>query len=88
MTTIIKTEVMDSFSESITEKRDELIQEKEVLDYKLRRLEKKHVDDTLISTQADVSDIKDAISDIQNSLNIAWKRVHKIEEKIKSALSY
>ena len=64
-----------------------LIQQKDRVEERIRRVEHNHMQDRLGKSMAHLRDISDSISDLQNSLNSVWKRTKQIEEEIKQVLS-
>lgn len=66
---------------------DELIAQKDRTEERIRRVERNHMDDRLTNVMGKLRDVNDSIGDIQNSLNIVWKRTKQIEEEIKEVLS-
>lgn len=68
------------------EKKD-LLEQKERLDRRIKQAERKEIDDRIISSLRKIQDIRDSVSDLQNSLNIVWKRTQQVEEDLKEALT-
>lgn len=66
---------------------DELIKQKERVEERIRRVERNHMDDRLSIAMSKLRDVSDSIGDIQNALNLVWKRTKQIEEEVKEVLS-
>jgi len=69
------------------ENLDDLITQKARTEERIRRVERNHMDDRLSLCLSNLRDISDSLGDIQNSLNIVWKRTKKTEEEIKEVLT-
>ena len=76
-----------SLEENIVPNRDELIRQKLRIDEKIKRFDKKQIDEKINDSLIKLEDISDSVSDLQNSLNIIWKRTKQVEEELKEALS-
>lgn len=66
---------------------DMLINQKERVEEKIRRVERNHTDDRVSECLSNLRDITDSIGDIQDSLNILWKKTKNTEIELKEILS-
>ena len=69
----------------IADKTD-LIQQKEIIENRIKRFERRHVDEKIKDSLGKLGEVNDAISDMQLSLNLIWKRTKQIEEELKDSL--
>ena len=75
-----------SIKEPETEKFD-LLTQKQIIEERIKRLDKKNIDDKVINSLRKLQDVSDSVSDMQNSLNLAWKRIQQIEQELREALN-
>jgi archaellum component FlaC len=66
---------------------EDLIQQKDRVEERIRRVERNHMDDRLSICLGNLRDISDSLGDIQNALNLVWKRTKQVEEEVKQVLS-
>jgi len=66
--------------------REELAEQKQRVEEKIKRAERKHIDDKILDSLRKLDDITDAVSNLQNSINLVWKRTKQVEEELKEAL--
>lgn len=71
-------------SPDITSLKRELLEQKNTLERRIKRLEDKEVRDKLEESLSKIRDISESLIPLQESLNIIWKRTHQLEESIKS----
>jgi len=64
-----------------------LIEQKERMEERIRRVERNHTDDRVIKCLSNLRDISDSIGDIQNSLNALWKKTKHTEAELKEIQS-
>jgi uncharacterized protein YoxC len=84
--TIQQTEPMREMPEQIETNHEELLGQKALIDHKIKRFERKDIDDRVISSLQKIRDVNDAVSDLQHSLNLVWKRAKQIEEELNEIL--
>ncbi len=66
--------------------KEELLMQKARLDAKLLRIERKEIDDKVISSLRKLEDISESLGDLQNSLNLIWKRTEQVKEELRDSL--
>ena len=66
--------------------REELSLQKLRIDEKLKRFDRKQIDDKIKESLMKIEDINNAVSDLQNSLNLVYKRTKQVELELKEAL--
>ena len=66
---------------------NELIEQKERIEERIRRVERNHTDDRVSKCLSNLRDISDSIGDIQNSLNTLWKKTKHTEAELKEIQS-
>ena len=81
-----KEEVSKEASTDMETYKRELIQQKERLERNIKKLERKEIDDKITNSLVKIQDLSNSLADLQNSLNLAWKRTKQIEEELKEAL--
>jgi len=67
--------------------KESLLEQKKRIEGKIKRFERKDIDDKIITSLRNLGDVMDAISDMQYALNIIWKRTQQIDEELKKALA-
>ena len=65
----------------------ELFQQKQRIEEKIKRAERKQIDDRIIDSLKKLGDISDSVSDLQYNINVIWKRTKQVEEELKEILS-
>ena len=87
-------QILNSIKKEETEKNEEvatnlqeLKQQKQRIEEKIKRFDRKQIDDKIKESLMKLEDISDSVSDIQNALNTVWKRTKQIEEELKEALA-
>ena len=69
------------------ELRDNLIEQKNTVEEKIRDLDKTQVREKIMESLKKINHINESLSVLQDSLNVVWKRTQQIEEDLKSAYS-
>ena len=72
--------------EEVGEIRRELVLQKQRIEEGIKRFDRKNIDEKIVESLRKLRDINDSVSDLQNALNIVWKRTKQIEEELKEAL--
>jgi len=68
------------------DEKTHLDSQKEYIDRKIKRYERKEIDIHVFNSLRNVLDIKDAVSELQHALNVVWKRTQQVEEELRSVL--
>ena len=66
---------------------DSLIKQKERVEERIRRVERNHTDDRVSQALSNLRDITDSIGDLQNALNLIWKKTKHTEAELKEIQS-
>ena len=82
-------QMQEKTQENIKGKKDlnDLITQKARTEERIRRAERNHMDDRLSLCLSNLRDISDSLGDLQNSLNVIWKKTKRTEEEIKEVLT-
>lgn len=67
--------------------REELMSQKNRIEEKIKKFDRKESEDRIREALTNLQEVTESLSDIQNSLNIAWKRTQKIQEELVSVLN-
>jgi len=71
--------------EEPTLNRENLLEQRKRIEGKIKRFERKDIDDKTINSLRKLGDVIEAISDMQYALNIIWKRTQQINKELKEA---
>ncbi len=69
------------------EVRDNLIEQKNLVEEKIRDLDKTQVKEKIMEALKKIDNVNESLSALQDSLNVVWKKTQQIEEELKSAYS-
>ena len=72
--------------EETKEIRKELVLQKQRIEENIKRFDRKSIDGKIADSLRKLRDISDSVSDLQNAVNIIWKRTKQIEEELKESL--
>ena len=78
--------IKEQLIEEKRESREELSLQRLRIEEKIRKFDRKQIDNKIKDALIKLEEITDSVSDIQNSLNIVWKRTKQVEEELKEAL--
>jgi len=67
--------------------REELVSQKNRIDEKIKKFDRKETEDRVRDSLRKLQDVTESLSDIQNSLNLAWKRTQQIHEELVAVLN-
>ena len=82
----LKTMQKEKMNEEKQITKQELLEQKIVIENKIKNFEKKETTEKIIDSLKKIQDISESLADLQNSLNLVWKRTQQIEEELKSTL--
>lgn len=78
-----KYETIQMPTPDITALKRDLIEQRNTLERRIKRLDDKETRDKLQDSLEKIKDISESLIPLQESLNIIWKRTHQVEESIK-----
>ena len=73
--------------EEILLDKENLLEQRRRIEGKIKRYERKDIDEKIVNSLRNLGDVIDSISDMQYALNIIWKRTQQISEELKEALA-
>lgn len=62
--------------------KDELLEQKQRIDERLKQVENRSLNEKIIGSLGKLKDVNDSLGDLQNALNLIWKRTQQIEEEL------
>ncbi len=66
--------------------KEDLEEQRDFIEGKIRRIESKDKRDRLVNTLGQLQDISTALIPLQQSLNVIWKRTQQMETEIKKLI--
>ena len=67
--------------------KEELLYRKSQIEEKIRNHESREIKEKLTRMMFKMHEISESITDMQNSINLSWKRVQEIQEEISEELN-